>query len=364
MDKKYKSLNKIKVNEEILMDAEQIAIGGYAPLKGFMLKADFKSVLNRMRLSNGDAWTLPIVLDVSKKAADSINIGDEILLVDKENKPMVLISAEEVYPYDKSLYCRLTYGTEDMAHPGVAKIFGMKDMLIGGRVIKILNSYFSPVRKSMLKPEETKAYFQKKKWKTICAFHTRNVVHRAHEYLQRCAMEVTDGLFIHPVAGITKQGDFKKEVIIKAYQRLIESYYPEDKVLFAALGIGMKFAGPREAVFHALIRRNYGCTHIIIGRDHAGTGGYYDKYAAHKIFSELPYLGITPLLLKGPFYCKKCEGIATENTCAHSKEYQFDVSGTLLRDLIKKKKDLPGWLVRPEIAEIFDISKESPFTEI
>ena len=364
MTKKYKSLVKIRASEEMLMDAEQIFIGGYAPLKGFMLRADFESVLNNMRLPGREVWSLPVVLDVDKDTVGSVMSGDEILLVDNNDIPMVLVAVEEIYPYDKSSYCRLVYGTEDMAHPGVEKVFGMKDMLIGGRVIKILNQYFSPVRKSMLGPEETKAYFQKKGWKTVCAFHTRNVVHRAHEYLQRCAMEVTDGLFIHPVVGITKQGDFKKEIIIKAYRRLIENYYPKDKVFLAALGIGMKFAGPREAVFHALIRKNYGCTHIIIGRDHAGTGGYYDKYAAHKIFSDLPYLGITPLLLKGPFYCKRCEGIATENTCAHSKEYQLDVSGTLVRDIIKKKKNLPKWLVRPEIADLFDISKESPFTGI
>lgn len=361
MDKKYKSLLKIKVSEETLMDAEQIYVGGYAPLKGFMLKPDSESVINKMRLTDGQVWSLPIILDVDKKTADSIKAGDEILLVDKEGNPMVLMAAEEIYPYDKFSYCKLVYGTEDTAHPGVAKTFGMQDMLIGGRVIKILNLYFSPVRKSMLSPEETKAYFQKKGWKTICAFHTRNIVHRAHEYLQRCAMEITDGVFIHPVAGVTKAGDFKKEVIIKAYHRLIESYYPKNKAFLAALGISMRFAGPREAVFHALIRKNYGCTHIIIGRDHAGAGGYYNKYAAHKIFSELPSLGITPLLFKGPFYCKKCESMVTENTCAHDEDCRSEVSGTLVRKLIKERQKLPKWLVRPEIADLFEGFGEGTF---
>ena len=344
------------------MDAEQIAIGGYAPLSGFMGKDDFESVLNNMRLVVGDVWTLPIILDISKEAAASIKIGDEVLLGDEQGQANVLFSVDEIYDYNKFAYCEKIYGTKDVAHPGVAKVLKMGEVLVGGRVVSVLNNFDFDVRKFMMTPKEVKEYFKKHNWKTIVAFHTRNVVHRAHEYLQRCGMEYVDGILIHPAVGFTKAGDFKKELIVRSYQRLIDGYYPKNKALLAALGIGMKFAGPREAVFHALIRKNYGCTHIIIGRDHAGVGGYYEKYAAHKIFSNLPPLGITPLLLKGPFYCEKCESIATENTCSHDESCRLEVSGTLAREFIKEKKRPPKWLMRPEIADLLEGLGENAFS--
>ena len=349
---KKKSLPIIKISEVALMDAEQIAIGGYAPLKGFMGKSDFESVLNKMSLANGEVWTLPITLDVKKEEGASVKTGDEVLLVNQKDEPCVVLKVDQIYAHDKSLRCKSLYGSEDMAHPGIAKVMAMGDVLLGGQVIEFLQGFSAPIREAMMTPVQTKEYFEQQGWKTIAAFHTRNVVHRAHEYLQRCAMEYIDGLLIHPVTGSTKAGDFKKELIIKAYHKLITTYYPKNKVLLAALGIGMHFAGPREAVFHALVRKNYGCTHIVIGRDHAGAGGCYDKYAAHKIFSELPSLGITPLLFKGPFYCKRCESIVTENTCAHDEDDTLEVSGTLVRKLIKEKQKLPKWLMRPEIADL------------
>ncbi len=357
-----KSLSRIKVSTEILMDAEQIAVGAYAPLNGFMSSSDFESVLSKMRLGNGEVWTLPITLDVKEKDVASVKAGDKVFLVDEAGEPAVLLAIEQIYPHDKLLRCKSVYGTEDTAHSGVAKVLAMGDMLIGGHVIEILKNFSSPIREAIMTPDETKTYFKKQGWKNIAAFHTRNVVHRAHEYLQRCAMKYVDGLLIHPVAGSTKAGDFKKELIIKAYRKLIETYYLKNNVLLAALGIGMQFAGPREAVFHALVRKNYGCTHIVIGRDHAGVGGYYDKYAAHKIFFELPSLGITPLLFKGPFYCKKCESIATEDTCAHNEDCRLEVSGTLVRKLVKEKQRPPKWLMRPEIADLFEGLGEEAFS--
>ncbi|MCF7907845.1 MAG: sulfate adenylyltransferase [Candidatus Omnitrophica bacterium] len=362
LSSKNSFLVKLKVSQEILMDAEQIAIGGYAPVDGFMGKADFESVLNNMRLVKGDVWTLPIVLDISKKEAASIKIGDEILLGDGQDQENFLFSVEDIYEHDKSLYCDKVYGTKDVAHSGVAKVLKMGEVLVGGRVISVLNNFDFDMRKFTMTPKETKAQFEKNNWKTVVAFHTRNVVHRAHEYLQRCAMEYADGILIHPAVGFTKPGDFKKELIIKGYQSLIDNYYPKNKALLSALGIGMKFAGPREAVFHALVRKNYGCTHIIIGRDHAGVGGYYEKYAGHKIFSSLPSLGITPLLFKGPFYCNKCEAMATESTCSHDESYRSEVSGTLARKFIKEKKKLPKWLMRPEIANLLEDLGESVFS--
>ena len=344
---------KIKVDAETIMDAEQIATGGYAPLKGFMCRADFASVLTALRLKSGEVWSLPIILGVSKNTAAAVKTGKEVLLVDENGNARARLIAEEIYVHDKSLHCRAVYGTEDLAHPGVAKVRAMGGMLIGGRLEAFLKAPPAALRKFMLTPQETKAHFKKMKWKTIAAFHTRNVVHRAHEYLQRSAMKYADGLLIHPVAGVTKSGDFKKELIIKAYQKLIDAYYPKNRVLLAALGIGMKFAGPREAVFHALVRKNYGCTHIVIGRHHAAVSGYYGTYAAHKIFSELPDLGIRPLLFKGPFYCKKCAATATEDTCRHAASERLEISGTAIRKLIKQKTRPPEWLMRPEIADLF-----------
>jgi len=226
----------------------------------------------------------------------------------------------------------------------------MGDVLLGGE-IKLLNRPRLSMRGMSMDPSQTKEFFKKRGWKTVCAFHTRNAVHRAHEYLQRCALEFTDGLFINPIVGETKKGDFSSRLVIGSYKYLIEHYYPEDRVLLAPLNLRMAFAGPREALFHAIVRKNYGCTHIVIGRDHAGVKGYYDTYAAHRIFDDFKDLGITPLRLNGPFYCKRCKAVATEKTCSHKDADRISISGTEIRKMFAEGKPVPEEFMRPEVSQ-------------
>jgi len=343
-------MKKIAVGADVLMDIEQIAIGGFSPLEGFMKSADYNSVLDNIRLKDGTIWSVPITLSTDKKEAKKLKRGEELLITDEAQRPIAILQVEEIYPHNKTKRCKAVYATTSLAHPGVKAVKRMGDVLLGGE-IKLLNRPKLPLGGTTLTPKETRQIFKKRGWKTVCAFHTRNAVHRAHEYLQRCALEFADGLFINPIAGETKKGDFSSNLVMGSYKYLIEHYYPKQRVLLAPLNMRMAFAGPREALFHAIVRKNYGCTHVVIGRDHAGVKNYYDTYAAHRIFDKFDDLGITPLRFSGPFYCKRCKAVATEKTCSHRQQDRLAISGTKIRRMFSTGITPPEEFMRPEVSK-------------
>lgn len=348
-------LPRMQVIDDLILDAEKIAIGAYSPLQGFMCRDDFSSVIENMRLSDGTVWTIPIFLPVSKSAASSISKNDDIILTDKHNRDIALLKVRDIFSFPKNRWARKVYATESRLHPGVDRVYSMHDKLVGGE-IWLINSPHFEFEEYNLDPAETRRIIKERGWKTVAGFQTRNVPHRAHEYLQKTALSLTDGILIHPIIGWKKDGDFKPEAIIKAYKALIKLYFPKKRTIFAGLATAMRYAGPREAVFHAIIRKNYGCTHFIVGRDHAGVGDYYGKYDAHRIFDSLPDLGITPLLLREPYFCHKCAEIVSDKICPHGKKYHTYISGTMIRDKVRFKQDIPNYIMRKEI---FDVLKRS-----
>jgi len=358
---RIKSLPSIILDNDLIADVENIATGVYSPLEGFLLRPDFESVLNQMRLRNDLPWTIPIVLDVDKESADSMNPGQEVGLMSENGQAVAVMTVEDKYTYDKEEFSRKIYGTTDPKHPGVARVLQMKEVLLGGR-INLIDLQPTPYDQFRLLPKETRFLFKEKGWKTVVGFQTRNTPHLGHEYVQKTALTFTDGIFINPVIGRKKKGDFKDEVIIASYEELIRRYYLKERAVMAILKMEMRYAGPREAVHHAIIRKNFGCTHIIIGRDHAGVGNYYHPYAAQEIFEEFPDLGIVPLFFKSFFFCKKCNSIENEKTCPHEEAEHIQFSGTKIRDLLIKGQVPPPELMRPEVARII-LSFDNPFDD-
>ena len=380
-------LFSLKVGDDIIQDAENMLNGAYAPLSGFLRENDFRAVLNDMRLFSGKVWSMPIVLDIGEKDYQRLKNENIVVLADKNNNEAAALENIEVYQYDKREFARKVFGTEDARHPGVKEVTAMGEYLVGGDIkhnanaadklnanfqekpLNSRNSYSRHLRNFadshyILTPEAAKKAFKEKGWNTIAAFQTRNVPHRSHEFLQKKALEGVDGLFIHPVVGKKKPGDFRDEVILESYKMLLEKYYPQDRSLLGVLPIKMRYAGPREAVTHALIRGNYGCTHMIIGRDHAGVGNYYGSYDAHNIFDEFSSdeLGIEILKFENVSHCRSCDELKMEKTCAHEPIHKFSLSGTKIRDMIINKEKLPEELIRPEISE-FLINHPCPFVE-
>lgn len=351
---------KLKVNSDTIQDARNIDNGAYFPLRGFLREKDFQSVLDNMRLSSGEIWSIPIILDINEESYKKLKNENTILLVDENDKPKVLLDNIEIYSYNKKEFANKVFSTEDIDHPGVKAVMEMGEYLVGGNIKNIFDqeSVFPDFH---LSPKETKKIFKKKGWNTVVAFQTRNVPHRSHEFLQKKALEEVDGLLIHPVIGKKKSGDFKDEVILKSYQILLEKYYPKDKSMLSILPIKMRYAGPREALMHALIRRNYGCTHMIVGRDHAGVGNFYGSYDAQNIFDNFKKheLGIEILKYENVSYCEDCGALRFDNMCNHNK---LNLSGTKIREMIKNKEKLPEELIRPEISE-FLINHPNPFVE-
>jgi len=343
-------LPKIELDRELAFEVENIATGVFSPLEGFLGKEDFESVLARGRLANDLPWTIPIVLDISKDMARSIK--DEVALY-YNGEPIALLQVKEIYAYDKEKMARGIYGTTSEEHPGVLKVEGMKEVLLAGPIY-LLNPVPSPFPRYKLSPRETRVLFELKGWKTVVGFQTRNVPHIGHEYVQKTALTFVDGLFINPVIGRKKPGDFKDEVIIAAYEALIQNYYLKDTAVMAILQMEMRYAGPREAIHHAIIRKNFGCTHFIVGRDHAGVGNFYPPYAAQEIFDEYPDIGIVPLFFRSFFYCKKCGGVVNEKICPHAGEHRVNFSGTRLRGMLQGKESSEGEfpLIRPEVEEV------------
>ncbi len=358
LEEEARELPKIDLPFEHAVDVENIARGVFSPLEGFMVQEDYLSVLYNMRLSDDTPWTIPIVLDVDPEEISGVREGDDVALF-YNGSPIALLTVEEVYGWDKKEYAERVYKTTDANHPGVAKTMRRKELLVGGRV-DLVNSVPTKFDKYTLWPLETRVLFRERGWRTIVGFQTRNAPHLGHEYVQKAALTFVDGLFINPLVGWKKPGDYRDEVILAAYEALIKHYYPKNVVVLAVLRTSMRYAGPREAVFHAIMRKNFGCTHFIVGRDHAGVGNYYGPYEAWEIFREFPDLGITPLFIREAFYCRKCGGMVNEKICPHGEEHRVRISGTKIRDMLKRGEKPPEYLMRPEVAEVI-ISFGDPF---
>ena len=341
----------LNVRPQIATEMENIVDGVFHPLQGFLCQNDYRSVLFEKRLSNDKPWTIPIVLDIDEETAQKLNEGEELCLFDPSTESTGFLQIEEIFQCDKSEFARNVYGTTDPTHPGVARTFAMGGFLVGGKV-KLAKRGSHPLSEYSLTPQETRVLFKEKGWKTVVGFQTRNVPHVGHEYVQKTALTFCDGIFINPVVGPKKEGDFKDEVIVEAYDALVRNYYLKERAVLAVLRNEMHYAGPREAVLHALIRKNFGCTHFVVGRDHAGVGKFYGPYAAQEIFEEFPDLGIVPVFFTAFFYCVKCAGVANEKTCPHNSEQRVEFSGTRLRESILKGERPPVELIRPEVSEI------------
>lgn len=341
-------LPHIAVDESILRDIFNICYGVFSPLEGFLCKKDYESVINTMRLNDDTPWTIPIVLDVPSDIASGLKEGQDVLLDSHDGKSVAVLHIKEKYSYDKEEFAKKVFGTSDEAHPGVAKVKRMNPILVGGD-IDLIEEPDLPFGNFTLKPVETRFLFESKGWKDVVGFQTRNVPHLGHEYIQKTALAFTDGLFINPVIGKKKKGDFTDEVILDSYNALIEHYYLKERTVMSILQLEMRYAGPKEAILHAIVRKNFGCTHFIVGRDHAGVGKFYDPFAAHEIFKQFPDLEITPLFFNSFFYCKKCGGVSNEKTCPHSDEFKIDFSGTKMRALLEAGKIPEPELMREEV---------------
>lgn len=354
LTEKAKSMEAINLNPREVSDLEMIANGALSPLEGFMTKDEYKSVLDLMRLSNGIPWTIPITLSVLKADADRYKEGNDIALYGEANHLLGILHLDEKYQFDKEKEAQQILRTTDESHPGVQYLKSIGEMLLGGKITLLNSPHHENFSKYRLAPKETRLLFNEKGWKRIVAFQTRNPIHRAHEYIQKCALEVVDGLLIHPLVGETKGDDIPATVRMSCYETLLEKYYPETRTVLSVFPAAMRYAGPREAIFHALVRKNYGCTHFIVGRDHAGVGKFYGTYDAHHIFDEFASdeIGITPLFFDYTFYCKSCYGMASNKTCPHDSSNHVFLSGTAVREMLTKGEIPPPEFTRPEIAEI------------
>ena len=346
-------LPKIPLTSREESDLELLAVGAFSPLTGYMARGDYERVVREMRLASGLPWSLPITLSTSQAQAEKLSGGARVALT-RDDEPVAILEVEEVYGYDKQREAEQVYGTTDTAHPGVAALYAQEDMLVGGPVTLVREARAHRFGERHRTPAETRAAIAERGWRSVVGFQTRNPVHRAHEYIQKCALELVDGLLLHPLVGDTKSDDIPADVRMRCYEVLLEKYYPQNRVLLGVLPAAMRYAGPREAIFHALVRKNYGCTHFIVGRDHAGVGNYYGTYDAQRIFDrfEPGELGITPMMFEHTFWCSDCEGMASTKTCPHPPESRITLSGTRVRQMLTAGEMPPIEFSRPEVARI------------
>jgi sulfate adenylyltransferase len=357
---RVEKLPKVFATPVTLANIEMLAIGGYSPLKGFMDREAYFSVLRTMRLPDGLVWSIPIVLPVPEEQVQEVKRSEAIAILgksegDEEPQVYAIVQVSDVFRRDKEEEAKRVFGTTDLSHPGVERIFGEPDWLVGGKVFVFQLPKHPPVIQAhYMTPQETRSLFAARGYKRVVGFQTRNPLHRAHEYLVKCALETVDGLLLHPLVGPTKSDDIPADVRMRCYEVLIERYFPKERVVLAVNPAPMFYAGPREAVFHAIVRKNYGCTHFIIGRDHAGVGNFYHPFAAHEIFDHFSpdELGITPIFFDDAFYCTKCESMATSKVCPHEPEFRLYFSGTKVRSQLQRGELPPPEVTRPEVAEI------------
>lgn len=352
-------IQELTVRVESLIDAVNIARGIFSPLEGFQGEEEIESVLAHMRLPDDTPWTIPILLDVNEAGANKLDIGDDCLLINNARTCVVLLHIEEIYSLDKKKTAKQVFGTLDPNHPGAARTFELGDVLIGGK-IRLVQDEPTSFDKYKLSPAETRVLFREKNWRTIVGFQTRNPPHLGHEWIQKTALTFADGVFINPLVGRKKKADFQDEPILETYGLLIENFFLRERAVMAILRTDMKYAGPREAIHHAIMRKNFGCTHFIVGRDHAGVASFYDPYAAQDLFGEFPDLGIVPMFFSSFFHCEKCGGIANEKTCPHDDRFHLKFSGTAIRECIARGERPRKEIMRKEIADIL-LASESPF---
>ena len=356
------SLPQIVLTRREISDLEMIAIGAFSPLEGFLSEADYESVVTNMRLANDLPWTIPVTLAVTASEERNCRPGDDVALVEEGGRPLAVLHLAEKYRPDKKREAQEVYRTTEAAHPGVKAVYDQGEFYLGGKVTVLDRPSEIEFAAHRLDPRQTRALFAEKGWRRIVAFQTRNPIHRAHEYLQKCALESCDGLLVHPLVGETKGDDIPAAVRMDCYVALLNDYYPTDRVVLSVLPANMRYAGPREAIFHALMRKNYGCTHFIVGRYHAGVGAYYGTYDAHRIFDRFSAeeIGITPLFYEHTFWCQRCEGMASTKTCPHAAEHHIALSGTKVRDMLSRGERPPMEFSRPEVADILIRAMKRP----
>jgi sulfate adenylyltransferase len=335
-------------------DLQLIATGAYSPLTGFMNQRDYTRVLQEMRLSEGQVWSLPITLSTSKETAKQLKEGSELSLVDEQERLIGTMILEDKYEWNKEWEAKQIYQTGDEKHPGVKQMKQRKEILLGGKIRRLPHTTSSPFQQYLHDPKVIRKQIQDRGWKTVTAFQTRNPIHRAHEYIQKCALELTDALLLHPLVGLTKHDDIPAEVRLQSYEAILERYYPQERTMLSVFPAAMRYAGPREAVFHAICRQNYGCTHIIIGRDHAGVSDYYGTYEAQYLLQSLSReeLSIQPLYFENAFYCRTCGNMATGRTCPHTADHHLLLSGTKVREMLRSGQLPPPEFTRPEVADV------------
>ncbi|MFQ5663838.1 MAG: sulfate adenylyltransferase [Terriglobia bacterium] len=352
---------RLVLGPRAVADLLLLGVGAFSPLEGFMTAADYHAVVREGRLANGLPWTIPITLPVSLETAKSVKLDEEIALYTAENQLLGTLVVRDKFLYDKEEEARQVYATTENRHPGVASLLQAGEVLLGGPITLL---EFPPVdscyQNCLLHPRESRFLFQQKGWRTVVGFQTRNPIHRAHEYIQKCALETVDGLLIHPLVGETKKDDIPGPVRMECYRALLEHYYPRERVVLSVFPAAMRYAGPREAIFHALVRKNYGCTHFIVGRDHAGVGNFYGPYDAQRIFDRYrpEELGIRPMFFDFTFYCRCCGHIVSEKTCRHNADDRIFFSGTRVREMLTRGAALPEEFTRPEVARILAAAAE------
>jgi sulfate adenylyltransferase len=350
----------LEIDDETVIDLQNIATGVFSPLPGFMNRDDYREVLQHSRLASGHAWTLPIVLAVDEAATKKFSRNDTVLLKNR-GQAIATLAVEDIYAWDAEEYARSIYGTTDDKHPGVAKLKRMGARFVGGS-IHFLADPVTEFPAFYLTPRETRVLFHERKWETVVGFQTRNVPHLGHEYVQKSAQSTVDGLFINPVIGRKKAGDFRDDVILDSYKALIDNYFVKERTVLSILQFEMRYAGPKEAIFHAIVRKNFGCSHFIIGRDHAGVGSYYHPFAAQKIFDQFPDLDITPVFFMSFFFCKRCNSIANDKTCPHGAPDHVDFAGKIIREKLASGQTPPELMMRKECAEQI-LKYPQPFVE-